>query len=126
MARYRSLFYLLPELVRTLTRPRFTVEYPFQPPEIPPYFRGKVVVDATLCHGCGRCTRNCPADALHLVRDGDRFRLMHYRDRCAYCGQCADDCPQKALTLVSEFESATPEREALAEVLVDKERPRRR
>lgn len=120
MAWYRSLFYLLPELWRTIIRPRITVRFPFAPPEIPPYFRGKVTIDPDLCRGCGRCVRDCPATALELSREGRGFRLIHYRDRCAYCGQCEESCPHGAVRLVPDFEPAAPDRELLKEIMVEK------
>ncbi len=133
MSRLHSLVYLLPELWRTLfTRP-ITVRYPFGPLELPPYFRGKVTIEPTLCTGCGACVRDCPAFALELERESDApnkaeglalskaegskgregFRLIHYHDRCAYCGQCQDVCRQGAIRLTSEYVPAAADRDAL-------------
>ncbi|MBE9471660.1 MAG: 4Fe-4S binding protein [Chloroflexi bacterium] len=135
MSRLHSLVYLLPELWRTLfTRP-ITVRYPFGPLELPPYFRGKVIIEPTLCTGCGACVRDCPAFALELERKSDalnkaeglvlskaegskgheEFRLIHYHDRCAYCGQCQDVCRQGAIRLTSEYVPAAADRDALRE-----------
>jgi formate hydrogenlyase subunit 6/NADH:ubiquinone oxidoreductase subunit I len=141
MSRLHSLVYLLPELWRTLfTRP-ITVRYPFGPLELPPYFRGKVTIEPTLCTGCGACVRDCPAFALELERESDalskaevlalskaegskgreEFRLVHYHDRCAYCGQCQDVCRQEAIRLTSEYVPAAANREALREVFYKNE-----
>jgi formate hydrogenlyase subunit 6/NADH:ubiquinone oxidoreductase subunit I len=49
-----------------------------------------------------------------------QFRIVHYRDRCAYCGQCADNCRQRAIELTSELVQATPQRETLALVVVER------
>ncbi len=143
MSRLHSLVYLLPELWRTLfTRP-ITVRYPFGPLELPPYFRGKVTIEPTLCTGCGACVRDCPAFALELERESDAlskaeelalseaeelalseaegskgregFRLIHYHDRCTYCGQCQDVCRQGAIRLTSEYVPAAADRDALRE-----------
>ena len=122
MSRFHSLIYMLPELWRTLLTKPITVRFPFAPAELPPYFRGKVVIDPTLCRGCGLCVRDCPADALELERDGrDRFRLIHYHDRCAYCGQCEISCKFGAITLANEFVPAAPQRDALSQVMVDRD-----
>jgi len=125
MTRLHSLVYLLPQLWRTLfTRP-ITVRYPFAPLELPPYFRGRVVIDMDLCRGCGLCVRDCPAFALELEResdtpssskDRDKFRLIHYPDRCAYCGQCQDVCSYEAISLTSEYVPAAADRDVLREV----------
>ena len=132
MSRLHSLVYLLPQLWRTLfTRP-ITVRYPFAPLELPSYFRGRVVIDIDLCRGCGLCVRDCPAFALELERESDtlsplvlskaegsksrnKFRLIHYHDRCAYCGQCRDVCRYEAIWLTSEYVPAAADRDALRE-----------
>ena len=115
----RSLFYLLPQLWRTLfTRP-ITVRYPFAPLKLPLYFRGRVVVDAERCRGCGLCVRDCPAFALELERESrDKFRLIYYPDRCAYCSQCETSCKLGAITLINAFVPATSRRGMLRVVVV--------
>jgi formate hydrogenlyase subunit 6/NADH:ubiquinone oxidoreductase subunit I len=117
-----SLAQLLPELVRTLFGRRITVRYPFTPLELPANFRGKVVVQAEACGGCGLCVRDCPAFALEMERESkDRFRLVHHRDRCAYCGQCEDTCRVGAIELVGEIVPATSRRDVLVEVVAGEE-----
>lgn len=122
MSVFRSLTHLLTELRRTLLAERVTVQFPFAPPELPDGFRGTIIVaDQGACKGCGLCTRDCPALALVLERcDEKRFRLTHYRDRCAYCGQCADNCPSQVIALSSELVSSTRARDTLVRVLVER------
>ena len=120
MSRRGSPIHLLPEIVRTLFGPRATVRFPFAPPALAQASRGRAVVDAELCIGCGQCVRDCPAFALELERKGRRrFRLVHYEDRCAYCGQCVDSCRPGAIALVSEYPRASCCRTAFARVLVE-------
>jgi formate hydrogenlyase subunit 6/NADH:ubiquinone oxidoreductase subunit I len=45
----------------------------------------------------------------------DKFRLIHYPDRCAYCGQCQDVCRYEAIWLTSEYVPAAADRDALRE-----------
>jgi formate hydrogenlyase subunit 6/NADH:ubiquinone oxidoreductase subunit I len=120
MSVFRSLGHLLAELRRTLLAERVTVRFPFARPELPPEYRGKlIVVDEGACKGCGLCTRDCPAFAMELERlDKKRFRLVHYRDRCAYCGQCADNCPSHVIELSNELVSSSHARDTLVRVLV--------
>ena len=122
MSVFRSLANLLTELRRTLLSGRVTVRFPFAPPELPPEYRGTIiVVDEGACKGCGLCTRDCPAFAMELERiDKKRFRLTHYRDRCAYCGQCADNCPSHVIALSNELVSPTHARDTLVRVLVER------
>ena len=122
MSRFRSLIYMLPELWRTLLTKPITVRFPFAPAELPRHFRGKVVIDPTLCRGCGVCVRDCPAFALELERESrEKFRLIHYHDRCAYCGQCEVSCKFGAIALNNEFVPAAPRRDALSQVMVDRD-----
>lgn len=113
--------YLLPEIWRTVTRQPITLGFPKAPLDLPVSFRGRVVVVAESCRGCGLCARDCPAEALELERKGrDEFRLIYHPDRCAYCGQCADGCPTGALELINEFTPPTSDRGELIEVLVER------
>jgi hydrogenase-4 component H len=122
--RLHSLVYLLPQLCRALFNRPITVRYPFAPLELPPYFRGRLVVDAERCRGCGACARDCPAAALELQRqDRQSFRLIYHPDRCAYCGQCEASCRFGAIRQVNRVVHASPDREEFAEVLVEKEHP---
>ena len=121
MFRLRSLFSLLPHLWNTLRSRPITVRYPFEPLELPPYFRGRVVSEPENCRGCGLCVRDCPANGLILERTPDRgFRLVHYPDRCAYCGQCEESCRSGAVHLTNGYPPATHACEELVECLVDK------
>lgn len=121
MFRLRSLFSLVPQLWNTLCSRPITVGYPFEPLELPPYFRGRVVTDPDKCVGCGLCARDCPANGLILERNGKKgFRLIHYPDRCAYCGQCEEDCRRSAIWLTHEYPPPTTDREELVHVLVER------
>lgn len=120
MFRFRSFVYLLPQVWRTLWRGPSTVAYPFGPLELPGCFRGRVVIDADKCRGCGLCVRDCPAFGLELERQSKtRFRLLYYPDRCAYCAQCETSCRHGAIRLINEFVPATTDRDTLVKVLVE-------
>ncbi len=97
---------------------RATIKYPFEPPLVTPFFRGKVSVDPSKCVGCGACARICPPKALELVREGDKFVLRYFIGRCIFCAMCADICPQQAIEVGHEFELATPKLEDLYEEVV--------
>ena len=50
-------------------------------------------MDEELCIGCGRCTRECAQDAIHLVG-----RKSHIDpDKCLGCGHCIGTCNQNAI-----------------------------
>ena len=127
MFRNGSIFSLFPQLLRTIFSRPITVRYPFGKLKLPPYFRGRLVIDESKCVGCGLCVRDCPSSGLVLERTPDKdFSLVHYPDRCAYCGQCEDSCRTGALRLINEFVPAATHREEMVEVLVKSEGKRRR
>ncbi len=97
---------------------RVTVRYPFEPPLVTPFFRGKISVDPSKCLGCGACARICPPKALELVREGDSFVLRYFIGRCIFCAMCFDTCPAKAIEVGHDFELATTKIEDLYEELV--------
>ena len=119
--RFRTLAYILPQLVRSVIKGPRTVRFPFAPAEMPSGYRGRVVIKEENCRGCSLCVRDCPAMALELHREGkDVYRLIHYPDRCAYCGQCELSCNFDAIYLDNAFVRGTPRRETLTVVLVDR------
>lgn len=56
----------------------------------------QLAADTSLCHSCGRCSRECPMslDVMGMVQ---KARLENAE--CILCGQCADACPRQAVRL---------------------------
>jgi Pyruvate/2-oxoacid:ferredoxin oxidoreductase delta subunit len=52
-------------------------------------------VDETNCTQCGKCSRTCPFDAIHI--DGAAVIDL---EQCMGCGICVGQCRQKAIELV--------------------------
>ena len=59
----------------------------------------KVVIDAALCRGCGKCKRNCPMEAI-----SGEIRSPHVIDneKCITCGACWGNCPFGAINAIEE------------------------
>jgi len=91
-----------------------TVLYPAVKVDMPPRFRGKLKFDASKCICCKLCMKDCPTDAINIVKLPDgRVEAQIDLSRCIYCAQCVDSCPKKALEATPEFELASLDRETL-------------
>ncbi len=54
----------------------------------------KYVVRADICKMCGKCSRECPADAIYWKRKAPAFID---REKCIKCGNCYEVCPFHAI-----------------------------
>jgi formate hydrogenlyase subunit 6/NADH:ubiquinone oxidoreductase subunit I len=105
--------YFLPELLRNFIKKPFTVKYPFEKTEVPKDFRGNVRYRPETCTGCNLCVRDCPAEAIEIVRISEterKFKMVLYNDRCIHCGQCADSCNKDSIYLDTVYEIAGDDR----------------
>ena len=59
----------------------------------------RLVVNAELCKGCGKCKRNCPMEAIF-----GEIRQPHVIDneKCIHCGACWGACPFGAIDAIEE------------------------
>ena len=98
---------MLKEVLRSVVRKPATVRYPRVKVTMPPDFRGKLVFDPATCIGCKLCMRDCPANAIEIVKVGEKKFEAHIDiGKCIACGQCVDSCPKEALRLTGDFELA--------------------
>jgi NADH-quinone oxidoreductase subunit I len=107
---------------KTMTHRAHTVQYPDQPPELPPRTRGVIALVEENCTVCMLCARECPDWCIYIdshketvpaAPGGGRDRTRNMLDRfaidfslCMYCGICIEVCPFDALEWSPEFEYA--------------------
>lgn len=86
-----------------------TISFPSTPLVLPDGYRGEIVMlEPEKCSGCGLCVRDCPAQALELIKESrEAFCLIYYPARCAYCGQCEESCRNQAISHVNQLSDAT-------------------
>jgi len=72
-------------------------------------YRGKHVIDASLCIGCSLCARACPVNCIEMVPTGvkkPRAVPKVRANECIFCGLCEDACPtkpNKAIKLTNHY-----------------------
>ena len=57
-----------------------------------------LVLDETLCNGCGRCVEVCPHGVFAMVSHVARVTS---RDTCMECGACRMNCSEAAIQVSS-------------------------
>lgn len=94
---------------------RETVGFPEKKPNLPPRYRGRIVLTLDpegkeRCVACNLCAAACPVDCIALQaaenKEGRRypefFRINF--SRCIFCGFCEEACPTYAIQLIPDFE----------------------
>jgi NADH-quinone oxidoreductase subunit I len=109
--------------LRTMFKPKFTVEYPevkFIPPAS---YRGRPVLvmeenGKERCVACGLCSRVCPPLAIEVQAaetqdEKERYPVKFEINmiRCIFCGFCEDVCPEEAIVMSKDYELAFSSRE---------------
>ncbi len=119
---------ILPEIVRSLTRPPATEPYPLKTIEIPEGFRGRIAVKDELCIGCSKCMIVCPTECIDMVASEREVahagRTLRRKKKpvvrllsCIRCGLCEDACPTdpKAIYLTEKFSGAYADKDVVVE-----------
>lgn len=94
---------------------RATIQYPDEKPNIPPRWRGRIILSRDpdgeeRCVACYLCAAACPVDCIALQATEDEherrypefFRINF--SRCIFCGYCEEACPTDAIQLTPDFE----------------------
>lgn len=109
--------------LKTMFKPKYTMEYPevkFIPPAS---YRGRPVLaleenGEERCVACGLCSRVCPALAIEVQaaeteREKERYpeKFEINMIRCIFCGFCEEVCPEEAIIMSKDYELAFTNRE---------------
>jgi len=105
-------------------RKRVTIQYPEERPNIPPRWRGRIILardpdGEERCVACYLCAVACPVDCISLQSTEDEFGRRYpefFRinfSRCIFCGFCEEACPTYAIQLTPDFEMSEYRRQNL-------------
>ena len=97
-------------LLARLQQKHRTLRYPDgPPPPLPDRFRGRPVIDATLCPAdCRACADACPTGAIRAEKP-----MAVDLGKCLFCTDCQAACPQKAITYGADYRLSVRKREDL-------------
>lgn len=81
-----------------------------------------VQINEDLCSVCGICLSLCKYDALSIVEEGDKKKILVDKVECRGCGLCLSACPSEAITQKEGCNVTIKElHESIKESLRDKE-----
>lgn len=103
---------------------RVTIQYPDERPNLPPRWRGRIILSrdpdgGERCVACYLCAVACPVDciALQATEDSSGRRYPEFFrinfSRCIFCGFCEEACPTYAIQLTPDFEMGEYRRQNL-------------
>ncbi len=97
VSRFKGHIDAILEAFKEILRPKtITVQYPREIRRYD-YIRGYLEFDVSLCLGCARCARICPANAIRMVKKNGKFYPSIDYGKCIFCHFCVDVCPTNAL-----------------------------
>ena len=110
--------------LRSMFRPKVTINYPNEKGPMSSRFRGEHALrrypnGEERCIACKLCEAVCPAQAITIEAepraDGSRRTTRYDIDmtKCIYCGLCQEACPVDAIVQGPNFEFSTETREEL-------------
>ncbi len=120
----------IPEIVKglgltlkTMFRPKVTLQYPEEKFIPPASYRGRPVLvqeenGVERCVACGLCSRVCPPLAIEVQASETELEKERYPVkfeinmlRCIFCGFCEEVCPEEAIVMSKDYELVFSDRE---------------
>lgn len=110
--------------LKTMFKPKVTMEYPEVKFDPPASYRGRPVLvqeknGVERCVACGLCSRVCPALAIEVQAAETELEKERYPQkfeinmlRCIFCGFCEEVCPEEAIVMSKDYELVFKDRDS--------------
>ncbi len=103
---------MLKNLALRLRQGHRTLNFPREPPTLPPRFRGRPHLHPSRCEtACSACVAACPTAALQVGNEPGDLSLD--LGRCLFCNECSEACPSGAIEFSHDYRLAASKRENL-------------
>ncbi len=110
-------------LLNLVMRPKVTLSYPYERPQVSPRYRGLFYLpydsdaDRLKCVGCTLCAQACPTKVISMEKlgSGKHAGVSEFTmdlGRCMFCNLCIEACPFDAIHMGPEYELASYDRNA--------------
>lgn len=101
--------------LRYFFKPKVTMKYPEEKPEIPAGHRGMHTYDEDKCNLCMACVNACPVDCIVIEAIGrgkDSMKKQYNIDysKCMFCNLCCEACRTQCLFLGEHYDMAAAEK----------------
>ncbi|MBU0951654.1 MAG: 4Fe-4S dicluster domain-containing protein [Elusimicrobia bacterium] len=82
----------LGEAIKAVFKGPYTNRFPYEPHTPEKRFRGKPIPNEKGCIGCGACAEVCPANAIEVLNENNKRKVIWHYDLCIFCAQCERLC----------------------------------
>lgn len=97
-------------------KPKATLRYPEERPQLPPTHRGIHEYDEEKCTLCMACANVCPVqciliEALGKGKDGMKLRYDIDYSKCLFCNLCCEVCKPECIHMGKDYDLAAATRD---------------
>ncbi len=103
-------------LLRNIISGPATDPFPFGETFTPKRIRGRIVIDPSLCLGCGMCRHACAAGAINIRKTTRNWTITIWQGSCCLCRACVTYCPMQAMSIDPNWHSAHLEKDKFMHV----------
>lgn len=97
----------LPIALKNMFSKPSTVNFPAEPHDAKPNYKGRIAYDPMKCVNCGACIKVCSPEAItrtfEETPEGTKITYAFDMCSCTFCGTCQDFCSEHAIELTGDY-----------------------